>query len=148
MRPHADITLIGHSYGSVVAGLAAASVPSQVKDVVVVGSPGMGALCVADLHTSARVWAGQASKDWIDWINFVPPIQFWGAGHGPMPTTAGFGASVFGTNGVIDHDHYLSPGTQSLSNVVDIVLGRDSLVTGPSFAALPAPPALSAQASG
>jgi pimeloyl-ACP methyl ester carboxylesterase len=145
MRPNADVTLIGHSYGSVVAGLAAASVPSQVKDVVAVGSPGMGALHVSDLHTSARVWAGQAAKDWIDWINFVPPVQVWGAGHGPMPTTPGFGAKVFGTNGVVDHDHYMAPGTQSLSNIVDIVLGRGSLVTGPSFAALSTQPG---QASG
>lgn len=142
MRPEADVTVIGHSYGSVVAGLAAAALPPQVQDVVVIGSPGMGASRVADLHTSARVWAGQAAKDWIDW---VPAVQVWGAGHGPMPTTPGFGTRVFGTNGVIDHDHYLAPGTQSLTNIVDIVLGRRSSVTGPGFAALRAQPG---QASG
>jgi pimeloyl-ACP methyl ester carboxylesterase len=145
MRPNAEVTVIGHSYGSVVAGLAAARLPSQVQDVVVVGSPGMGASRVADLHASARVWAGQAARDWIDW---VPPVQVWGAGHGPMPTTPGFGARVFGTNGVIDHDHYLAPGTQSLGNIVDIVLGRVSSVTGPTFAALPAMPAQPGQGTG
>jgi hypothetical protein len=61
----------------------------------------------------------------------------WGAGHGTLPTTAGFGATVFGTNGVIDHDHYLAPGTQSLANIVSIVLGHDSSVTGPNSAVLP-----------
>jgi hypothetical protein len=139
MRPKARITVIGHSYGSVVAGLAAASMPSQVKDLVVVGSPGMGVSRSADLHTSARVWAGQAAQDWIDW---VPAFQVWGAGHGTLPATPGFGAKVFGTNGVADHDHYLAPGTQSLSNIVSIVLGLDSSVTGPNSVAL------SGQASG
>lgn len=134
MRPDAGITVVGHSYGSVVAGLAAADLPSQVQDLVVVGSPGMGVSQAADLRTTAHVWAGQSPQDWIDW---VPAVQVWGAGHGTMPTTPGFGSSVFGTNGVIDHDHYLAPGTQSLANIADIVLGRDSSVTGPDFSALP-----------
>jgi hypothetical protein len=132
MRPNARVTVIGHSYGSVVAGLAAAKLPSQVKDIVVVGSPGMGVSRAADLHTAAHVWAGQAAQDWIDW---VPAFQVWGAGHGTLPVTPGFGATVFGTNGVTDHDHYLAPGTQSLANIVSIVLGRDSLVTRPNSGA-------------
>jgi len=134
MRPSARVTVIGHSYGSVVAGLAAADLPSQVKDLVVVGSPGMGVLRAADLHTSAQVWAGQTARDWINW---VPAVKVWGAGHGPLPTTTGFGGRVFGTNGVIDHDHYLAPGTQSLANIVDIFLGRDSSVTGSNSLPLP-----------
>ncbi|HEX7536962.1 MAG TPA: alpha/beta hydrolase [Dermatophilaceae bacterium] len=134
LRPRARVTLIGHSYGSVVTGLAAANLPAQVKDLVVVGSPGMGVSRAADLHTSARVWAGQSAQDWIDW---VPAFKVWGAGHGTLPVTAGFGARVFGTTGVIDHDHYLAPGTQSLGNIVEIVLGRDSGVSAPSSPALP-----------
>jgi pimeloyl-ACP methyl ester carboxylesterase len=134
MRPSSTVTLVGHSYGSVVAGLAAATLPAQVKDVVVVGSPGMSVSRAADLHTTVHIWAGQAARDWIDW---VPAFQVWGAGHGTLPITPGFGARVFGTNGVIDHDHYLAPGTQSLGNIVSIVLGRDSSVTGPDSVALP-----------
>jgi pimeloyl-ACP methyl ester carboxylesterase len=132
LRPKAEVTVIGHSYGSVVAGLAAAELPSQVKDLVVVGSPGMGVSRAADLHTSAHVWAGQSARDWIDW---VPAFKVWGAGHGTMPTTPGFGDRVFGTSGVVDHDHYLAPGTQSLGNIVEIVLGRDASVTAPESAA-------------
>ena len=128
LRPHAHVTVIGHSYGSVVAGLAAADLPPQVKDLVVVGSPGMGVTRAADLHTSATIWAGQAAQDWIYW---VPAFQVWGAGHGTTPTTRGFGDHVFGTSGVTDHDHYLSSGTQSLANIVDIVLGRDTAVSAP-----------------
>lgn len=137
MRPNARVTVIGHSYGSVVAGLAAADLPAQVKDLVVVGSPGMGVTRAADLRTSAHVWAGQSARDWIDW---VPAFQVWGAGHGTMPTTPGFGDRVFGTRGVTDHDHYLAPGTQSLANIVEILLGRDSSVTGPNLSAVPGQP--------
>jgi hypothetical protein len=94
----------------------------------------MGVSRAADLHTSAHVWAGQSAQDWIDW---VPAFQVWGAGHGTLPITPGFGDRVFGTGGVIDHDHYLAPGTQSLDNITSVVLGRDSSVTGPGFSALP-----------
>jgi len=131
LRPQAKVTVIGHSYGSVVVGLAAADLPSQVKDIVVVGSPGMGVTQAADLHTSARIWAGQSAQDWIYW---VPAFQIWGAGHGTTPTTQGFGDRVFGTRGVTDHDHYLSSGTQSLANIADIVLGRDASVSAPDIA--------------
>jgi Alpha/beta hydrolase len=117
----------------VVTGLAAAGLPPQVTDLVVVGSPGMGVSRAADLHTPARVWAGQAAQDWIDW---VPAYKMWGAGHGTLPAAPGFGARVFGTGGVIDHDHYLTAGTQSLGNIVSIVLGLDSSVTGPGSQAL------------
>jgi Alpha/beta hydrolase of unknown function (DUF1023). len=134
LRPSAQVTVVGHSYGSVVAGLAASDLPSQVKDLVVVGSPGMGVSRAADLHTSAHVWAGQSARDWIDWL---PTFSVWGAGHGTMPATPGFGDTVFGTGGVTDHDHYLAPGTQSLSNIVKIVLGRYSSVTGPDSSAVP-----------
>jgi hypothetical protein len=134
MRPNARVTVIGHSYGSVVAGLAAADLPAQVRDLVVVGSPGMGVSRAADLRTTAHVWAGQSAHDWIDW---VPAFQVWGAGHGTMPTTPGFGDRVFGCVGVTDHDHYLAPGTQSLANIVAILLGRDSSVTGPNLSAVP-----------
>lgn len=133
LRPNAKVTVVGHSYGSVVIGLAAADLPSQVKDLVVVGSPGMGVTRASELRTSARVWAGQSGRDWIDW---VPALRVWGAGHGTIPATRAFGSRVFGTNGVIDHDHYLAPGTQSLGNIVDIVLDRGSSVTGPDASPL------------
>jgi hypothetical protein len=49
---------------------------------------------------------------------------------------------VFGTGGVSDHDHYLSSGTQSLANIVEIVLGRGTAVSPPDSSAA------TAQASG
>ena len=107
-----------------------AAAPSQ--HVAVIGSPGMGVTRAADLHTSARIWAVQSVQDWIYWI---PAFQVWGTGHGRTPTTQGFGDRVFGTGGVSDHDHYLSSGTQSLANIVEIVLGRDTAVSAPGSSA-------------
>ncbi|BCJ33592.1 hypothetical protein Athai_10950 [Actinocatenispora thailandica] len=125
VRPHAAITVIGHSYGSVVAGLAAHRLPRQVGDIAVVGSPGMGVDRAADLHTRARIWAGCAGDDWI---RDVPDVQLLGVGHGTAPTDPGFGAHVFGTAGVHAHDQYFAPGTESLANLTAIVLGRDAAV--------------------
>ena len=53
-RPAAPVTLIGHSYGSVVIGLAARSLGPRVTDIVAIGSPGMGvdrAATCAPRHT-------------------------------------------------------------------------------------------------
>jgi pimeloyl-ACP methyl ester carboxylesterase len=125
VRPHAAITVIGHSYGSVVAGLAAHRFPRQVGDVAVVGSPGMGVDRAVDLHTRARIWAGRADDDWI---RDVPDVQLLGVGHGTAPTDPDFGAHVFGTAGVHAHDQYFAPGTESLDNLAAILLGRDGAV--------------------
>ncbi|GAB3911712.1 alpha/beta hydrolase [Kibdelosporangium lantanae] len=121
VRPHATIALLGHSYGSTVVGLAAPGLPSNVTDIAVFGSPGMGVDDVAQLRTAARVWAGQSTGDWI---GLVPGIRILGLGHGTKPTDPGFGARVFSTADVPDHDHYLSPGTDSLANLARIATGR------------------------
>ncbi len=124
-RPTARISVVGHSYGSVVLGLAAHRLPRQVSDLVAVGSPGMGTDRAADLHTSARVWAGCAAGDWI---RDVPDVQVLGVGHGTEPADPSFGARVFGVSGVSAHDQYFSPGTGSLRNIARIVLGRYAAV--------------------
>jgi pimeloyl-ACP methyl ester carboxylesterase len=124
-RPGATVSVVGHSYGSVVAGLAARALPASVTDLVAVGSPGMGVDRAADLHTQARVWAGRSPDDWIA---DVPDVQVLGVGHGTEPADPGFGARVFGTAGVHDHDEYLNPGTESLRNIAWIVLNRGSNV--------------------
>ncbi len=119
-RPRATVTLLAHSYGSVVVGLAARTLPNQVRDIAVFGSPGMGVQRAAQLRTTARIWAGQAAPDWIRW---VPGIRLGGLGHGRKPADPAFGARPFDTSGVRDHDHYLSPGTGSLTSLASIVLG-------------------------
>jgi len=117
VRPHATIALLGHSYGGVVIGLAAHALDARVTDLVVFGCPGLGVDSVGELHTSARVWAGLAASDPMRW---VPGIRLFGLGHGRHPTDPAFGAQTFGTGGVLDHDHYLAPGTDSLTNLARI----------------------------
>ncbi|GLY82418.1 alpha/beta hydrolase [Actinoallomurus iriomotensis] len=116
-RPRATVALLGHSYGSTVIGLAARRLPRQVTDIAVFGSPGMGVTDVTRLGTTARVWAGQSRRDWIRW---VPGIRLFGLGHGTKPADPAFGARVFATADVSDHDHYLAPGTDSLSALARI----------------------------
>ncbi|QFU90099.1 alpha/beta hydrolase [Amycolatopsis sp. YIM 10] len=118
VRPQATFALLGHSYGSTVIG-AAASRLQRVTDIVAFGSPGMGVDHVAQLGTTARVWAGQAGGDWIRW---VPGVRLLGLGHGTKPADPAFGARAFRTADVADHDHYLSPGTDSLADLAAIAL--------------------------
>ncbi|MEV4319922.1 alpha/beta hydrolase [Actinocrispum sp. NPDC049592] len=123
IRPHATLALLGHSYGSTVIGLAASRLPWQVTDIAVYGSPGMGVVSAAGLGTSARVWAGQSEHDWIRW---VPGVRIFGLGHGTKPADPSFGARVFSTADVTDHDHYLSPGTDSQANLTRIALDGEA----------------------
>jgi hypothetical protein len=127
-RPAAAITLIGHSYGSVVTGLAAPSLNRGVRDIVALGSPGMGVDRVAELHTTARVWAGTALTDWT---RRVPGIRLFGAGHGTLPFEAGFGAHPLPVGNVFEHDGYFVTGADSLLSLARIVAGRPVPDHGP-----------------
>lgn len=119
LRPAASVTLIGHSYGSVVLGLAAPELPAQVTDLVALGSPGMGVERAADLATAARIWAGQAAGDWI---RRVPGVRVLGLGHGRHPADPEFGARALPTVGVDGHDGYLEPGSPTLNAVATLIL--------------------------
>lgn len=102
--------LFCHSYGSVVCGLAASR--TDARDLVVMGSPGMRAENVAALRTGAHVWAAESPHDWI---THVPHTEFLGLGHGPDPTSPGFGATVLPATDVPAHDAYFTPGTSTLT---------------------------------
>ncbi len=121
-RPNATIALLGHSYGSVVIGLAAPRLPPQVTDIAVFGSPGMGVRDAARLGTTARIWAGRSPRDWIHWI---PGVRVLGLGHGTRPTDPSFGSRVFATADVTSHDGYLAPGTDSLAALARIAVGEE-----------------------
>ncbi|WP_149183255.1 alpha/beta hydrolase [Streptomyces sp. TRM49041] len=107
-----------HSYGSVVCGLAAAEL--KAKDLVVFGSPGMRAGNVAELGTSARVWA---AKDPTDWISKVPNVEFLGLGHGSDPASDAFGARRVPAGDARGHSGYFAPGTASLRTFAAIARG-------------------------
>ena len=84
------------------------------------GSAGLGVDKVAELGTTARVWSGLSTGDWI---RRVPAVRVFGLGHGRRPTDPGFGARVFPVLDVADHDHYLAPGTGSLAALARIAGG-------------------------
>lgn len=118
------VTLTCHSYGSVVCGRAAPG--ARADNIVVVGSPGMDAGRVSELHTQAQVWAARTTDDPI---RFVPDVRFGEFGHGEDPSKPKFGAEVFRTGEIGGHDSYYEPGSESLANIARIVLGRDDEVT-------------------
>jgi hypothetical protein len=118
-----QVALICHSYGSVVCGLAAPHLP--VTDIAVVGSPGMDASSAAALHTTARVWAGRGTNDWI---KNVPHIHFFGLGFGQDPMSTAFGARIFAA-GSGDHSGYFKTDDISLRNLAYIALGDPAAVT-------------------
>jgi Alpha/beta hydrolase len=123
-RQGRQVALICHSYGSVVCGLAAPHLP--VTDIAVIGSPGMDASSAAALHTTARVWAGRGTDDWI---RNVPHVRFLGLGFGADPMSPAFGARAFaaGTGG---HSGYFKVGGVALRNLAYIALGDPAKVTG------------------
>jgi pimeloyl-ACP methyl ester carboxylesterase len=121
------ITLVGHSYGTVVCGRAIRLAHgSRVGDLVSLASPGMDADTSADLGGSARVWAARSSNDPIE---LTPHVRLGGFGHGADPVDPAFGAKVFRTGTAQGHGDYYLPGTESLTNVARITLGLTHSVT-------------------
>jgi len=123
----AHLSLLCHSYGTVVCGRAAQGL--DVDDVVLVGSPGTGVDSAAALRTSARVWAAQGADDWVANVPHTR-ADFFGTtvGFGADPVSLAFGAHVFAA-GDGGHSDYFTPGSVSLDNLAHIVLGDTSEVT-------------------
>lgn len=140
------VTVIGHSYGSVVAGMAAAT-GLDVDELVFVGSPGttLDAASAAVIRPGGRVWAATSSWDPIGagispeelppfWVPpglapawFLFDLEYGGAEklwHGTNPVSDGFGAEVFITDGAAGHSAYFNEETDSLANLARIVTGR------------------------
>ncbi|MGW5588704.1 alpha/beta hydrolase [Streptomyces sp. NPDC003857] len=114
------VQLYCHSYGSVVCGVAAHTLPSRVSDLAVAGSPGMRTGTAVGLRTPARVWA---MRDADDWIQDVPYLEVGGIGHGADPVSRAFGARVLSAQGAKGHAGYFAPGTESLRNFAEIGVG-------------------------
>ena len=122
-RTRAPVTLLCHSYGSVVCAKAMPGLP--VSDVAVFGSPGMEVSRASDLGSTARLWAGRATADRV---RFVPSVKSGPLGFGGDPLGPSFRARAFaaGTGG---HSDYFQPGGVALRNLALIALGRTSDVT-------------------
>ena len=125
-HPDSAPTLLCHSYGSVVCGIAGPKVHAAqgVSDMVVFGSPGMDQPDAAALGDGVRLWA--TARNPGDWIGNIPYLEVAGLGHGADPTSTDFGSHVIASTGAVGHTGYLDPGSASLRNFADIALGRYS----------------------
>jgi Alpha/beta hydrolase len=148
---NSHVTVVAHSYGTIVAGLAMRT-GLAVNDLVVVGSPGMAAKNRKALGSpNVKVWAtatngppitsSPVAEKVIDAVShhilpglgpiIVRPIKEQMTGgdpitkapvHGPDPTDPGFGADVFASSGR-GHSAYFDRGSTGLSNIGRIAVG-------------------------
>jgi len=116
--PH--LTVVAHSYGSLVAGKSLEEHGLQVDDVVFIGSPGVGARHADELTDgSTTIWAARAEGDGVGLIGR----------YGYPPTSPSFGSTVFLTTGSSGHSEYFDEGSESLYNLGLIVTGNTDEVT-------------------
>ncbi|MEV0593867.1 alpha/beta hydrolase [Nonomuraea cavernae] len=121
-RPGARVSLLCHSYGSVVCGRAAPGL--DVADIVLFGSPGAGVADAAALRTPAVVWAGRTAGDWVGGLPHLSvELPFVTVGLGGDPVSPGFGARIFAAGGG-GHSDYLTAGSTALASIARIVSGR------------------------
>jgi hypothetical protein len=131
-------TVLGHSYGSLVVGKAAAGGRLDADDLVFVGSPGVGVDSAAQLHASpGHIWSSTARTDIIQYAAVSPgglldeltrpggfgrPERYLWFGHNPSDPA--FGARTFTTQADAGHLGYWDPGRPALDAMADIALGR------------------------
>lgn len=137
LDPGTDVSLVGHSYGSLVVALAAERDP-RVDRVVVLGSPGLLVDHAADLRlaSTTELVAAAAPGDLVarsEWFGDAPTDDGFGAtviDAGPWPgqPPAGIGRA---------HSSYFVDGSQALDNLALVVAGRRAR---PPVSERPAPP--------
>lgn len=134
-NPHGHLTVIGHSYGSAVSGIAAARHGMKADDLVVIGSPGVTARHASELRLPAgHVWAGAEHRDPVARLATALSPDF----HG-NPDHPGFGAVRFaadspgqafpGWDHPDAHTSYFNPDSQALPNMTAIATGQYGAVT-------------------
>ena len=137
VNSHADVTVIGHSYGSLVTGLAARQ-GLEANRVVFIGSPGVGASNVSQFHLlpGARIYAMEAGPGVSTGGVNVGGDPVSNLGHnlhpfGGVPTERSFGATVVPIGGNIDvrhtHSGYYADHSRSLAALGTIVTGGNPI---------------------
>jgi len=144
--------VLGHSYGSLVVGSAAATPGLAADGLVFVGSPGVGVDSVHELQVPAdRVWSTTSRTDVIQYAPVAPSSVVEdmvlsrlvpGAGallafgtpedelwHGRNPSDPAFGARVFAGQADAGHLGYWEPGRPALDALATIALGGEPDVT-------------------
>ncbi|MEU8655514.1 alpha/beta hydrolase [Actinoplanes philippinensis] len=122
-------TVLGHSYGSLVVGRAAAAGDLPADSVVFVGSPGVGVDSAAQLRFPAdRVWSTTSLTDPIQYAAVSPKdVLPDGQRHlwfGRNPSEPGFGARVFSSQFDAGHLGYWNRGGPALDALARITLGE------------------------
>jgi pimeloyl-ACP methyl ester carboxylesterase len=116
-------TIVAHSYGSLVAGVALRDDDLEVDNVVVLGSPGMGVGTASQLHLEdTALYALRAPFDLVSWSEHF----------GRDPSDPRFGAvrlaTGTGPHAPFGHSSYFDTGTTSLHNIGAVVAGRPDLL--------------------
>jgi hypothetical protein len=115
-----SVTVVAHSFGSVVTGEALANYAMTCTDVVVLGSPGIGVESFEELHLRAgHFFAEKAPRDVVAGLGVI----------GADPASLSFGGTRMTTNevgrpDVVEHSSYFTRGSRALENIGDVVMGR------------------------
>jgi len=150
LGPPAHQTVLGHSYGSLVVGTAAARPGLATDDVAFVGSPGVGVASAAELHVPpGHVWSSTSRSDVIQWAAVSPrslaeDLAFSRAVpagallaftrpedqlyFGTNPSDPAFGARVFASEPDAGHLGYFKPGSEALDALAAIAVGRGDVI--------------------
>jgi hypothetical protein len=145
--PAPHLTVVGHSYGSLVVGATARDHGLAADDVVFLGSPGVGVEHASELGLPAdRVWSSTAANDPVQrlapslaqaardvalgvllpgtapWLLVQPDADLW---HGRNPSDPSFGGRVFvgdPSDPVRGHSDYWAYGNPALDGVARIAI--------------------------
>src|SRR5699024_1169671 len=80
----------------------------------------------AELGAGTRLWAGQATSDWI---RLFPRAKFGNLGLGRPPLHREFQATRFDTGDIGGHCSYYTKNSESVRNIARIALGRYEAVS-------------------
>lgn len=149
----ADVTVVGHSYGSLVTGLADRDHQLAANRIFFIGSPGVGVNHASDLPIgAANVYSSTAGNDVIRYTPSLGELGKIGLGlgfpqllpiigaeladsndpdlrFGTSPSSPGFGATVFqtesGTRSPVEaHSSYFVDGTNAEEWLGRVIVGR------------------------
>lgn len=132
--PAAHVTVVAHSYGSVVLGQAMKA-GLDAPTAVAVGSPGMDADDRSELGSrGTTLWAAKSTTalavhvvpffgvPWFE-IRIGDPVAF-APVHGEDPAAKGFGSRRFPVGDISGHGEYFDPGSVSVRNIARIAISR------------------------
>lgn len=131
LEPEQSLTIVAHSFGSIVTGAALADCGLEVTDVVVAGSPGMTVDELRQLHVEqSHFFSEQAAGD---------PVAELGI-FGATPSSPTFGGTRMETDPedqrqTSAHSSYFETDSEALENIAHVVTGDYDEITRhrPSF---------------